>query len=454
MAQSPIDLSPLTWLGGDRRLARRIGRPVRRFLRVEAAGGILLIVATVVALAWANSPWSDGYFSLIHTEITLKFGDLLTISEDFEHWVNDALMVLFFFVVGIEINRELVTGELRDRRAAALPAIAAVGGMVVPALVYALINFGGEGAHGWGVPMATDIAFAVGVVSLLGNRVPGAMKVFLLTLAIVDDIGAILVIAVFYTDQLSLGWLAIAGVTVVVVIVMRAVRIWYIPVYVVVGSFLWLAVFESGVHATIAGVVLGLIAPARPLKDLDEHPPLDVHLGSAIGGQPNAGLIRRAHFEIRETVSVAERLDDVLHPFTSFLIVPLFAFANAGIKVSGETISEAATSPVTLGVVFGLVVGKLVGISLFTYLGVKLGIARMPRGATWTHVVGLSAVAGIGFTVALFISNLAFTDPVLVEDAKIGILAASVVAALVGVIILMRASKVVELEMEPAERDS
>lgn len=432
-------------------MARRVGRPVRNFLRVEAAGGLLLILATVVALVWANSPWSGSYFSLVHAEITLEFGSLLTISEDVSHWVNDALMVLFFFVVGIEINRELVTGELRDRRAAALPAMAALGGMIVPAMIYTFVNLGGDGAHGWGVPMATDIAFAVGVVSLLGNRIPGAMKVFLLTLAIVDDIGAILVIALFYTDDLSLGWLLTAVVTTGLVILMRTIRIWYIPVYVVVGTFLWLAVFQSGIHATIAGVVLGLIVPARPLKDLDGDDSLDGHIGSAISGQPSAGLIRRAHFEIRETVSVAERLDDVLHPFTSFLIVPLFAFANAGIEVSGETMREALTSPVTLGVVAGLVVGKLVGVSLFTYIGVRLGLASLPRGSTWTHVVGLSAIAGIGFTVALFISNLAYTDKVLVEDAKIGILAASVVAALVGVVILTRAGRVVEIEMQPAE---
>lgn len=450
MAGEHLDPSPLTWLGGERRLARRVGRPVQNFLRIEAASGVLLILATIVALVWANSPWSESYFDLLHAHVTITFGDVLTIDESIEHWVNDALMAIFFFVVGLEIKRELVVGELRNPRAAALPAIAAVGGMVVPALLYVVFNAGGAGADGWGIPMATDIAFAVGVVALLGNRVPSAMKVFLLTLAIVDDIGAIAVIAIFYTDDLSVGWLLTAFGIALLVVLMRVVRIWYIPAYILVGGFLWLAVFESGIHATIAGVVLGLITPARPLKAIEADGDDDPHVGAAISGQASATVVRRAAFELRTHVSVADRLEDLLHPFSSFIIIPVFALANAGIEISGDSIKDAASSEVTLGVIVGLVVGKLVGVSLFTWIAVKSGLSALPRGASFVHVVGLAAIAGIGFTVSLFITNLAFDDPAVVEQAKLGILAASVVAAVVGVVVLSRANEVVEIRMEEA----
>ncbi len=419
---------------------------MRKFLRIEAAGGLLLIIATIVALVWANSPWSDSYHELLHTHITLEVGDLLHLDEPLEAWINDALMAIFFFVVGLEIKRELVAGELRDPRAAALPAIAAIGGMVVPALLFLVFNAGGAGADGWGIPMATDIAFAVGVVSLLGKRVPGAMQGFLLTLAIVDDIGAIAVIAIFYTDDLSTGWLLVAVGTLVVVLLMRLARIWYIPAYVVVGSFLWLAVFESGVHATIAGVVLGLITPAVALKG--EATEDDVHVGAAISGQASATVMRRANFELKEQVSVSERLEDLLHPFSSFIIIPVFALANAGIEISGDTLSDALSSDVTIGVVAGLVIGKLVGVSVATWIAVRLGISRLPRGASWTHVVGLSAVAGIGFTVSLFITGLAFDDPVVTDEAKLGILAASTIAGVIGALVLMRANEVIEVEID------
>lgn len=454
MAGEHLDPSPLTWLGGERRLARRVGRPVQRFLRIEAASGLLLIAATVVALVWANSPWSESYVDLLHTHITINFGDVLTLDESIEHWINDALMAIFFFVVGLEIKRELVTGELRDPRAAALPAVAAIGGMVVPALFFVVFNSGGPGADGWGIPMATDIAFAVGVVALLGNRVPSAMKVFLLTLAIVDDIGAIAVIAVFYTEDVSTPWLlASLGISFVVVL-MRIARIWYIPAYVLVGGFLWLAVFESGIHATIAGVVLGLITPARPLRDYSDvegaDPAEDPHVGAAIAGQASASVVRRATFELRERVSVAERLQEVLHPFSSFLIIPVFALANAGIEISGDSISDAVRSDVTIGVIVGLVLGKLLGVSFFTWIAVKSGLSSLPRGATFVHVVGLAAIAGIGFTVSLFITNLAFDDAVVIEGAKLGILAASILAAIIGMLVLSRANEVIEIEMEDA----
>jgi NhaA family Na+:H+ antiporter len=450
VAERP-DPSPLTWIGGERRLARSVGRPVRSFLEIEAAGGLLLIAATIVALVWANSPVRGSYHDVIDFHIAIQFGGLLTIDESVEHWVNDGLMVIFFFVVGLEIKREFVGGEFRDPRAAALPAIAAAGGMIVPALIYVAMNAGGVGADGWGIPMATDIAFAVGVVSLLGRRVPSAMKVFLLTLAIVDDIGAIIVIAIFYTSDLRMAWLVTAIALVGLVLAMKAARIWYVPLYVVVGMVLWLAVFESGVHATIAGVVLGLITPAHPLRSYsaDDAEPAcgdDRHVGAAIAGEATAPVVRRASFSLREQVSVAERLQDILHPFASFLIIPIFALVNAGIEISGESLDRAVSSDVTMGVAFGLVVGKFIGVSLFTWMGIRAGVSALPRGATFVHVIGLALIAGIGFTVSLFITGLAFDSPEVIDDAKLGILAASTIAAVLGSLVLSRANPAIEIQ--------
>ena len=387
MARDDLPFSPYTWIGSDRRLARAVGRPVRNFLRIEAAGGILLVVATIVALVWANSPWSASYNDILDTHITIAVGDIIHLDESVLHWINDALMAIFFFVVGLEIKRELVVGELRDPRAAALPAIAAIGGMVVPAGIYILFNSSGPEFDGWGIPMATDIAFAIGVVSLLGNRVPSAMKVFLLTLAIVDDIGAIAVIAIFYTDDFSSGWFLLAMLAIGVVLLMRIAKIWWIPAYVVVGFFVWLAVFESGIHATIAGVVLGLLTPAVPLKPESEEQDVDDVIRRAVRGDASAPVVRRANFELKEQVSVVERLEDVLHPFSSYFIIPVFALANAGVALSGDTLSDAVTSPVTLGVAAGLVVGKILGVSLATFIAVRSGIATLPRAADRKSVV-------------------------------------------------------------------
>ena len=448
MSSDDVPLSPLTWLGGERRLARRVGRPVRNFLRIEAAGGILLLTATIIALVWANPPWSDSYHDILETHISFQVGDLLHLDESVLDWINDGLMAIFFFVVGLEIKRELVVGELRDPRAAALPAIAALGGMIVPACIYIAFNSSGAEFDGWGIPMATDIAFAVGVVSLLGDRVPSAMKVFLLTLAIVDDIGAIAVIAVFYTDDFSSGWFLAAIAGILAVLGMRLVRIWWIPAYVLVGAFVWLAVLESGIHATIAGVILGLITPATPLKSEADARDIDDLIRRAVRGDASAPVVRRANFELKEQVSVVERLEDVLHPFSSYMIIPVFALANAGVMLSGDTLSDALTSPVTLGVAFGLVVGKFVGVSTATFLAVKSGIATLPRTASWIDVFGLAAMAGIGFTVSLFVTGLAFDDPAIADEARIGILAASTVAAVLGTLILSRSKVVLEVEVD------
>ncbi len=420
-----------------------IVHPLQHFLHTEAASGVFLLIAALVALVWANSPAAGSYEALWHTELGINLGPLHLV-EDARHWVNDLLMALFFFVVGLEIKRELVLGELRDPRVAALPLIAAVGGMIAPALLYLVFNLGGPGSPGWGVPMATDIAFAVGILALVGRRAPSALKVFLLTLAVADDLGAIAVIAVFYTRDLAPTWLLVAAGTVGVIIAMQRLGIRrYVP-YVVAAAVLWLAVFESGVHATIAGVVLGFLTPSRPL-----HPPEDVsglaerHL-ELLQAQPPDGIADEEEqatlLEVarlaREGVSPLARLESMLHPWTSFLVLPLFALANAGVRLPATGIAATFTEPVTLGIIAGLVVGKPLGIVLASFITVKAGLGTLPRACGWLEMIGVGMLAGVGFTVAIFIAGLAFTDPVLTDAAKIGILGASLAAGLLGALFL------------------
>ena len=348
-------------------------RPLVDFLHTEAAGGVVLLAATVVALVWANSPFQDSYTSFWHTHLSISLGTH-TLDLDLQEWVNDGLMAIFFFVVGLEIKRELVEGELREPRRAAMPAIAALGGMVVPALIYVAINVGGDGAAGWGIPMATDIAMAVGVLSLIGSRVAPSLKLFLLALAIVDDIGAILVIALFYSDDIRLDALAVAAGIVVVVGLARRIGVRPIPVYVLLGIGLWLALHESGLHATLVGVILGLMAPTRPIRQrqwVDEE---------ALTDLTTAEAAHETAVMARESVSVVEWLEHLLHPWTSFVILPLFALANAGIPLSSQAVSDAASSPITYGVVLGLVVGKLVGVTAFTWMAARLRIGVLPPG--------------------------------------------------------------------------
>ena len=422
-----------TWIRGDARLARNVARPVARFLHVEASGGVLLLGATAVALVWANSPWSASYDSLWNTELSFDLGGY-RLAEDLGHWVNDGLMALFFFVVGLEIKRELVVGQLSDRRDATLPVLAALGGMVVPALVYVAVNAGGPGLGGWGIPMATDIAFAVGVLALLGERVPASLKVLLLSVAIVDDIGAIIVIAVVYTDKIHLPWLLAALAGVALVVVLRHARVWYIPIYAVIGTMIWVATLESGVHATIAGVALGLLTPARPL--LAEHEADQVPRPLSTDVDVTAQEVRDLGFDIRESVSVAERLGQALHPWTSYVVLPLFALANAGIPLNGAILRDAAGSAITAGVVLGLLLGKVVGVSGAAWLTVRFGLGRLPDEVRWRHVFGLSILAGIGFTVSIFVTGLAFDDAASQSAGKIGVLVASIVAAVVATMVL------------------
>jgi NhaA family Na+:H+ antiporter len=426
-----------TWIASDRFLARALGRPIARFLHVEASGGFVLLAATVAALAWANSPWRASYETVWTTVATVDVGGH-AVSEDLRHWVNDALMALFFFVVGVEIKRELVDGQLATPREAALPAVAALGGMVVPALLYLALNAGRDGAAGWGIPMATDIAFAVGALALLGDRAPPSLKVLLLGLAIVDDIGAIVVIAAFYTDDLDARWAIAAVGGLALVAVLRRARVWYVPVYAVVGAAVWLATFESGVHATIAGVALGLLTPARPLLPEPDADRVAHRLSADTA--VTAAEVREMSFEVRESVSVAERLQDVLHPWTSYVVIPVFALANAGVELSGEALGDAATSPVAIGIVVGLVAGKLLGVTGAIALGRRAGLT-LPGDIAPRHLTGVAGLAGIGFTVSLFITGLAFDDPALQAEAKVGILVASVLAAAVGTLVLRRSPR-------------
>ena len=440
-----------TWLGTDRLLSRSVARPVARFLKIEAASGLLLLAATLVALLWANSPWKDSYASFLNADLVLDAGPL-QLSMTFQEFVNDGLMAVFFFVAGLEIKRELVKGELRDRRAAALPIIAALGGMIVPAAIYFALNAGTPTAHGWGIPMATDIAFAVGIVSLLGKRVPVGLKLFLLTLAVADDLGAIAVIAVFYSHGFNFFWLAAAAVLLVAVYLLQRRRVWYVPVYVVVGVVIWYCMLKSGIHATVAGVALGFLAPTNPLRpDLDAE-----SIADRLENQPEltAADVQAASFLIKESVPVGERLVDRLHPWTSFVIIPIFALANAGIPLTAEALRSAAGSSVTWGVGAGLVIGKTVGVFGAAWLAIRFGIAKRPRGATNLHMVGIAMAAGIGFTVALFVTGLAFDQPVYTDEAKVGILAASALAAIGSALVLRLAASRAsssELELEELE---
>jgi Na+:H+ antiporter, NhaA family len=420
--------------GPDADERHRLIRPLVDFLRTEAAGGVALLAAAIVALLWANSPWDASYDDVWTTHLAVALGDW-ELDLDLRDWINDGLMVLFFFVVGLEIKRELVEGELRDPRRAVLPVWAALGGMVVPALIYAAFNAGGEGSDGWGIPMATDIAMAVGVLSLMGSRASPSLKLFLLALAIVDDIGAIVVIAVFYTDDIGGEALLAAAGLVVVVAAMRRAGITSIAPYAVIGAGLWLALHESGVHATVAGVALGLMTPTQPIR----HPEL-IDAGE-LADVSSYEAARQTATAARESVSVVEWLEHQLHPWTSFVIVPLFVLANAGVPLSGPAVSDALTSSVAGGIVVGLVVGKFVGVAGFTWLAARLRVARLPEGATWSGILGVSALAGIGFTVSIFITDLAFAGTTLEDQAKIAILAASVLAAAIGSALLVTLSR-------------
>ena len=424
---------------------RRVVLPAQRFIHTEVLGGVVLLLAAVVALVWANlpSPLDEAYFNLFATGLSIDAG-IFHIEEDLHGWINEGLMTFFFFVVGLEIKREVTRGELAGFQKAMLPVAAALGGMIVPALIYIALNAGGEGASGWGIPMATDIAFALGVLALVGRRIPSQLRVFLLALAIADDIGAITVIAVFYTSDLSVEALLIAGGLLAFIYGMSRAGVRDISVYLLFGALAWVAMFESGVSPTIAGVALGLMTPADPyyspskfeesMEDLfakyrEAHARNDEPAAQHILGQIEALT--------QGTESPLERLLRLLLPITSFIIVPLFALANAGVVITGDSVSNAVSSDISQGVAFGLLLGKPVGIFLATWLAVRLGIASLPRSMNWWHVLGVGLLGGVGFTVSLFVNDLAFDELILVRDGKMGILAGSIVAAIIGYVMLV-----------------
>ncbi len=399
----------------------------RAYLRTESGGAVLLLLATVAALAWANSPWSESYTELWETHLSVQLGDS-RIDESLRHWVNDGLMTLFFLLVGLEIARELSVGEYRDRRAVIAPALAALGGLVVPALLFlAVAGADGEPARGWGIAISTDTAFALGVLALVGPRCPNRLRIFLLALAIVDDVAAIGVIALFYTEDLDAVALGLAGLLFVGLVALRAARVSNPAPYVVVAVLLWLATYASGVHPTVAGVAMGLLfasyAPAQ--EDLERTQAV----GREFLSTPSAERARAVVRSLTSAVSENDRLTLRLHPVVSFAVVPLFALANAGVVLDGEALRDAATSRVAIGIVVGLVVGKLLGILAGTWFALKLPASSFVGGVRWGQVSGVASVAGIGFTIALFITELAFEDPQLQQDAKIAILFGSAVAA-------------------------
>jgi len=425
---------------------QRVLSPFARFVQTESAGGIVLIAATLVAILWANSPWGHAYEHLWETQVTIGAG-AYALSYPLHYWINDGLMAVFFFLVGLEIKREFLVGELASLKRAALPIAAALGGMVVPAIIYASLNLGSRGERGWGIPMATDIAFALGVLALLGPRIPLSLKVFLAALAIVDDLGAVLVIAVFYTDAIHWGALAVGALMVAALAAANRLQVRSPLVYVALGVVLWLAFLKSGVHATVAGVLLALTIPARTRIDTAEF----LSRGRRIldyfdaAGEEGKGVLtnRAQQSAIQEMENACEaaqsplqRIEHELHTWVAFGIIPIFALANAGVHLGGN-LGAAFGDRVTLGIILGLVLGKPVGITLFAWLSVRTGLAALPSGTTWRAIRGVSLLGGIGFTMSLFVAGLAFPDaPALNEDAKIGIFAASLVAGIAGYAVL------------------
>ena len=441
--QPQRDLRP-PWSRTDRAVPRRIVRPLQQFLHQEIAGGLVLLAATLVALVWANVD-PGGYLDLWATEITVTVGDFVVV-EDLKHLVNDGLMAIFFLVVGLEVKRELVVGELSGRQAALLPFFAALGGMVLPAAIFVAIVVAGGGAdaNGWGIPMATDVAFALGALAALGSRVPTGLVALLLGVAVIDDIGAILVVAFYYTDALHLAWLMTAVISLAAIAALARVGVRYMPVYVALALVAWFATLESGVHATIAGVAIGLLTPVRPFQ---EPAAVAVEARGVVGAAGRGerevdamGWLRLAWLS-REAVPPLIRVEHGLHQWSSFVVLPIFALANAGIPLDRDALQAATETPIALAVAAGLLVGKTLGLTAGALLAVRLGLSVLPRGVGWTQIVGVAALAGIGFTVSLFITELAYDDEAIVSAAKIGVLAGSALAAVLGMALLARAAR-------------
>jgi NhaA family Na+:H+ antiporter len=407
----------------------------------------LLLACTIVALAWANSPWAESYFALSHKYIAISWGNS-SFELSLQHWINDLLMAVFFFVVGLEIKREIVVGQLSSFEKSILPVSAALGGMVVPAIMYAVLNVGGEGTRGWGIPMATDIAFALGILALFGRRVPIGLKVFLTALAIADDMGAVLVIALFYTEGIKLAALIVAVVCLGLIAIANRAGVRRSGPYVILAVAVWLAVFTSGVHATVAGIMVAMLVPVRALIDpsdflarsrrrLKELEESELTPDSMVHDRTQLEALDDMYLASNDMIPAGLALEERLHPIVSFIILPLFALFNAGVALDARAV-DVLPEPVTLGVILGLFLGKQVGITAFSWLAIKSGRAKMPDGSTWGMIYGASLLAGVGFTMSLFVSDLAFNSAALLMEAKIGILIGSLLSGVFGYLVLRK----------------
>ncbi len=430
----------------------RIVSPFEEFIHKETTSGLLLMLCALLALLLANSSLAPVYQHVLHLPLALQLGDWV-LEKSLAHWINDGLMALFFFVVGLEIKREILVGELSDPRHASLPIIAALGGMIVPALIFTAINLGGEGIQGWGIPMATDIAFAVGVMALLGGRVPKALFTFLVALAIVDDLGAVVVIALFYTEDIALGPLAAAAAMLAVLVLLNRAGVRHPLPYFIIGSLLWLAMLKSGVHATLAGVLTALTIPARPkyepgrfsqrVRELMDRFDASYRPGESImRNEEQRSILQTLENGVQLVETPLQRLEHSMHMPVAFIIIPLFALANAGIPLELDQLGASLGHPVTLGIIAGLIGGKLIGIAGFSWLALKFGIGSLPEGTRFSQIVGVALLGGIGFTMSIFIGELAFAgQEEFLLMAKTGILFASLVAGIGGYLWLRMAAE-------------
>jgi len=421
---------------------KKIATPFEHFLHAQTTTGLILMCLTIVALILANSPLAEGYGHFFHTNISFNVGSW-KLSHTIHHWINDGLMAIFFFMIGLEIKREILVGELSNIKVALLPILAAIGGMIFPALIYLSINSGEVGENGWGIPMATDIAFAISALVLLGKRVPAALVTFLVALAIVDDLGAVLVIALFYTEQINMLALALAGGIFLIMVAFNRFGIHMILPYFILGLFMWFFMLESGVHATIAGVIAAMAIPSKPKEApadftrntrnlLDEYDNYPVAMNHTMHEEQKAILLN-INDRIDAVGTPSARLEHDLHLPVALIVIPLFALANAGITIDFSSMGTTIMEPVSLGIIVGLILGKVLGIFGVAWLAIKLKIATLPQGSTMNQIFGVAFLGGIGFTMSIFVSDLAFVDsPELIFQAKVGILTASLFAGLFG----------------------
>ncbi|ACU62099.1 Na+/H+ antiporter NhaA [Chitinophaga pinensis] len=422
----------------------KILRPIHRFIHQEFTGGIVLFISVIIAITWANSPWHESYHHLWEKNLAVSFSGM-GLDQPLHIWINDGLMALFFFVIGLELKREFIAGELSSIKKASLPMVAALGGMLVPAFIYFLLNASRPSSGGWGIPMATDIAFALALLSLAGKRIPSSVKVFLSALAVADDLGAVIVIALFYTAKIAYFPLIIGVGLLLLLTLGNALGIRSTLFYLLIGICVWGCFLSSGVHATIAGVLVAFTIPARTKIDEDEYVScLNAYTNQFREAIPLKGSLTTAeqHQTIERIKQLSldaetplQKIEYGLHPWVAFVIMPLFALANSGMLINSSFFT-ALLNPVSLGVAIGLLAGKFIGVFSFTWLMVKLKIADLPQYATWRHILGVSVLAGVGFTMSLFITGLAFSDPEMVDQSKYGILISSIIAGSLGIIIL------------------